>query len=256
MSKVMATRCAVSCVILVFTVTVPALAQYSEDFETSLSDGDPVSDLLGWSGSMTAASPLDLGGNRGLVTTNSGDFGSAHLDLLGQGLQPSASDPVYEVRLEVFLFSGDVNQFMSAHGNTSGSGRWFETTWVGDGTYSFRIWGAGDAANPILNSPNVADPLGDVDGLRTLVFSIDPGAGTAEGMVETASGDVSLGSAAFPTTNFADFDRLTIGADRRGSQLGAQFDAIDIVVPEPSTMMLAGAGPLGLALGWRRRRNR
>ena len=256
MSKVMATLCAVSCASLVFTVTVPALAQYSENFETSLSDGDSVSNLPGWSGSLTAASPPDLGGNRGLVTENPGDFGSANLDLFGQGLQPSASDSVYEIRSDAFLFSGDGNQYISAHGNTSAGGRWFETTWQGDGTYYFRIWGAGDAGTPILVNPAAADPLGDTNGLRTFVFRIDPGAGTAEGLIETASGNVSLGSAAFPTTNFGDFSRLTIGADRRGSQLGTQFDTFSIVVPEPSTMMLAGAGLFGLTLGWRRRRNR
>ena len=256
MTKVMATLCAVSCAILVLTVTVPALAQYVQNFETSLSDGDPVSDLLGWSGNLTAASPLNLGGNRGLVTTNPGDFSSAHLDVSGLGLQPSASNSIYEVRLDVFLFSGDNNQYMSAHGNTSGSGRWFETTWRGDGTYMFRIWGPGDSTTPILNSSDVADSLGDVNGLRTLVFSIDPGAETAEGIVETASGKASLGSADFPTTNFVDFNRITLGSDRRASQLGSQFDTFAIVVPEPSTMMLAGTGLLGLALGWRRHRNR
>ena len=257
MSKVMTTLCAISFASLILFVGAGQVqAQYSENFETSLSDGDSVTSLPGWSGSLTAASPPDLGGNRGLVTENPGDFGGANLDLSGQGLQPSASDSVYEIRSDAFLFSGDGNQYMSAHGNTSAGGRWFETTWQGDGTYYFRIWGAGDAGTPILVNPAAADPLGDTNGLRTFVFRIDPGAGTAEGLIETASGNVSLGSAAFPTTNFGDFSRLTIGADRRGSQLGTQFDTFSIVVPEPSTMMLAGAGLFGLTLGWRRRRNR
>ena len=55
-----------------------------------------------------------------------------------------------------------------------------------------------------------------------------------------------------------DFSSLTsVGQtiDFRGTA-GVEIHSISVTIPEPSTMMLAGAGLFGLTLGWRRRRNR
>ena len=129
-------------VAMVFAVATQSQAtNYSQDFE-GLGDGDPVSNVAGWSGNMSGAAPGVLGGNRGVVMATGGtsaDFGVANLDIAGQSLQPQANDP-WTARVDVYIYSGDGNQYTSGHGTRSGDNRLFELSWNTSAEWNFRIW--------------------------------------------------------------------------------------------------------------------
>ena len=237
MSKVMTTLCAVSCASLILFVGAGQVqAQYIETFE-SLNNGDGVANLPNWSGDYTADRTAELGGRAGLVGQASGYY-----DLSGAGLLPPSNYPAYNVVFDAYVFPGTGNQFSQAR---SPATRLWEIQWTGS-EWNWRTFASGGTNEAQLPDPDSAG------GLRKVVVSIDAVANTAQAIIQQQGlPDLDLGAFPFET---ADMDRILIGGGNAGNTM--QVDTFSVIVPEPSTMMLVGAGLFGLALGWRRRRNR
>lgn len=246
---------------IIFIAATPGWAQYLENFE-GFFNGTTIDSLANWSGTgAEIQTSANIGGRSGVLNPQEEFLRFARLDLAGQSVQPQATDDFWEVQADIHVFAGEANQGFSLHGNPGGD-RWMEIGWL-PGEWTFRIWNA-EGGDPQFNT-RAADPQGDTDGIRTMRFRMDPSTGTAAGFIESGGTTLTLdstGGGSFPTTNYENVNRLdffldrrsTIGSAGQSAEFGGTIDSVGILVPEPSTGLLAGAGLLCLAFCRRRRR--